>query len=402
MKLQSIETFVVGNPPPRHGGRYFIFVKLQTACGVSGLGEIYGATFGPHLMAEMAKDVFARNFEGNDPHHIEKMWRKTYGGGFTQRPDVTVAGVLSGLEIACWDIIGKAADKPVYELLGGKVHERLRSYTYLYPATGDVYPDTDLPNVYNVLDIAAERALEMVDQGFTAVKFDPAGPYTIYDGRQPLMEDLERSEQFCKRIREAVGNRADLLFGTHGQFTVSGAKRMARRLEPYEPLWFEEPIPPENPADMAQVARFTSIPIATGERLCTKHEFARVLEAGAASILQMDLGRVGGLLEAKKIASMAETRSAQIAPHLYCGPVVAAANIQIATCSPNFLILESIGTFGGAYGALLKTPLVWEGGYVIPPAAAGLGIELDEDLARELPYTGSELHLEMAPTHITP
>jgi len=402
MNLQSIETFVVGNPPPRHGGRYFIFVKLQTACGVSGLGEIYGATFGPHLMAEMAKDVFARHFEGNDPHHIEKMWRKTYGGGFTQRPDVTVAGVLSGLEIACWDIIGKAADKPVYELLGGKVHERLRSYTYLYPATGDVYPDTDLPNVYNDPDIAAEIALEMVDQGFTAVKFDPAGPYTIYDGHQPLMEDLERSEQFCKRIREAVGNRADLLFGTHGQFTVSGAKRLARRLEPYEPLWFEEPIPPENPADMAQVARFTSIPIATGERLCTKHEFARVLEAGAASILQMDLGRVGGLLEAKKIASMAETRSVQIAPHLYCGPVVAAANIQIATCSPNFLILESIGTFGGPYGALLKTPLVWEEGYVIPPAAAGLGIELDEDLARKLPYTGSELHLEMAAMHVTP
>ena len=134
------------------------------------------------------------------------------------------------------------------------------------------------------------------------MKFDPAGPYTIYDGHQPRLADLELSERFCKAIREAVGTRADLLFGTHGQFTVSGAKRMARRLEAYDPLWFEEPIPPENPADMAEVARFTSIPIATGERLCTKHEFARVLEAGAASILQMNLGRVGGLLEAKKIA----------------------------------------------------------------------------------------------------
>lgn len=402
MKLQSIETFVVENQPPRHGGRYFIFVKLQTACGVSGIGEIYGATFGPHLFAEMAKDVFTRHFEGNDPHHIEKMWRNTYSGGFTQRPDVTVAGVFSGLEIACWDIIGKAADKPIYELLGGKVNERLRSYTYLYPATGDVYPDTELPNVYNDPDIAAQIALEMVDQGFTAVKFDPAGPYTIYDGHQPQLVDLERSEQFCKRIREAVGFRADLLFGTHGQFTVSGAKRMARRLEQYDPLWFEEPIPPENPADMAEVARFTSIPIATGERLCTKYEFARILETGAASILQMNLGRVGGLLEAKKIASMAETKSAQIAPHLYCGPVVAAANIQIATCSPNFLILESIGKFGGAYGALLKTPLVWEEGYVIPPVEAGLGIELDEDYAREHPYTGSALHLEMSTMPVTP
>ncbi len=396
MHLEKIETFVVGNPPPRHGGRYFIFVRLTTACGISGVGEIYNATFGPDLCAAMAQEVFERHFSGSDPHHIEKLWRETYGAGFTQRPDVTVMGVLSGLEMACWDIVGKAADKPVYELLGGKVHERLRSYTYLYPTTGDVYPDPNVPNVYNDPDIAAQTALEMVDKGFTAVKFDPAGPYTIYDGHQPRLEDLERSELFVKRIREAVGTRADLLFGTHGQFTVSGAKRMARRLEPYDPLWFEEPIPPENPADMAEVARFTSIPIATGERLCTKHEFARLLEAGAASILQMDLGRVGGLLEAKKIASMAETRSAQIAPHLYCGPVVAAANIQIGTCSPNFLILESIGTFDGPYTSFLKGSITWEYGYVIPPTAPGLGVELDDAVIAANPYTGKELHIEMA------
>lgn len=396
MHLEKIETFVVGNPPPRHGGRYFIFVRLTTACGISGVGEIYNATFSPNLCAAMAQEVFERHFAGSDPHHIEKLWRETYGAGFTQRPDVTVMGVLSGLEMACWDIVGKAADKPVYELLGGKVHERLRSYTYLYPTTGDVYPDPNVPNVYNDPDIAAQTALEMVDKGFTAVKFDPAGPYTIYDGHQPRLEDLERSELFVKRIREAVGTRADLLFGTHGQFTVSGAKRMARRLEAYDPLWFEEPIPPENPADMAEVARFTSIPIATGERLCTKHEFARVLEAGAASILQMDLGRVGGLLEAKKIASMAETRSAQIAPHLYCGPVVAAANIQIGTCSPNFLILESIGTFDGPYKSFLKGSITWEDGYVIPPTAPGLGVELNDEVVAANPYTGKELHIEMA------
>ncbi len=119
MKLDQIETFVVENAPPRHGGRYFIFVKLVTACGIIGYGEIYNATFGPHLVAEMAKDVFQRQFEGEDPHHIEKLWYKTYGAGYTQRPDVTVMGVLSGLEMACWDIIGKAAGKPAYQLLGG-------------------------------------------------------------------------------------------------------------------------------------------------------------------------------------------------------------------------------------------------------------------------------------------
>ncbi|MCY1745172.1 mandelate racemase/muconate lactonizing enzyme family protein [Ensifer sp. SL37] len=402
MKLDRIETFVVANPPPRHGGRYFIFVRLTTACGITGVGEIYNATFGPGLCAAMAVDMFTRQFEGSDPHHIERMWRRCYGAGFTMRPDVTVMGVLSGLEMACWDIVGKAADQPVYQLLGGKVHERLRSYTYLYPPHGDVYPDPSLPNVYNDPDIAAEVAASAVEEGFTAVKFDPAGPYTIYDGHQPRMEDLWRSEAFCKRIRQAVGNSADLLFGTHGQFTVSGAKRLARRLETYDPLWFEEPIPPENPADMAEVARFTSIPVAAGERLTTKHEFARLLEAGAASILQMNLGRVGGMLEAKKIAGMAETRSAQIAPHLYCGPVVAAANIQIATCSPNFLILESIGRFDGPFMRFLNEPIVWENGFVIPPTAPGLGVTLNDEAIAQSPYAGSELHLNLITEPVAP
>jgi L-alanine-DL-glutamate epimerase-like enolase superfamily enzyme len=395
MELQSIETFVVGNPPPRFGGNYFVFVKLVTACGMTGYGEIYNATFSPHLCAKMAEDVFGRVFEGADPHHIERLWHRTYGAGYTLRPDVTVMGVLSGLEMACWDIIGKAAGKPVFELLGGRVHEKLRSYTYLYPATGDVYPDPDKPNVYNDPDMAAEAALHYVREGFTAVKFDPAGPYTVYDGHQPRLEDLDRSELFCKRIREAVGTSADMLFGTHGQFTVSGAKRMARRIEAYDPLWFEEPVPPEMPEQMAEVARYTSIPISTGERLCTKYEFARVLDLGAASILQMDLGRVGGLLEARKIAAMAETRYAQIAPHLYCGPIVGAANIQLATCSPNFLILEGIQKWGGFHAELLKAPIRWEDGYVIAPTEPGLGVELDEAVARAHPYEGKALHLGM-------
>lgn len=207
---------------------------------------------------------------------------------------------------------------------------------------------------------------------------------------------------FMKRIREAVGIRADLLFGTHGQFTVSAAKRMARRLERYEPLWFEEPIPPDHPSDMAEVARFTSIPIATGERLCSKHEFARLLEVGAASVLQMNLGRVGGLLEAKKIASMAETRSAQIAPHLYCGPIVAAANIHIAACSPNFLILESIGTFDGSYMSMVHGTIKWEDGYVIAPTAPGLGLELNDEAIAANPYTGRELHLNLETEAVVP
>jgi len=272
----------------------------------------------------------------------------------------------------------------------------LRTYTYIYPRGGTVYPAEDDPdNPYTNADVAAAYAADLVAEGFTAVKFDPAGPYTVYDGHQPSLEDIERSVAILKAIREAVGDRADLLFGTHGQFTAAGAIRLARRLEPYDPLWFEEPVPPDNPKEMASVAAQTTIPVATGERLTTKYEFARLLELQAASILQMNLGRVGGILEAKKIASIAETHHAQIAPHLYCGPIVGAANIQISTCSPNFLILEGIGKWDGFHAKILKKPVTWEEGYVIPSFEPGLGVELDEKVARAHPYEGGELHLTM-------
>ncbi len=393
MRIVDLKTFVVGNPPPHQGGRYFIFLKLTTDEGITGLGEAYVATFGPQTVVAMIEDVFKRHVEGRDPHRIEEMWRRVYGSGYSLRPDISLIGVLSALEMACWDLVGKAADKPIYELLGGRVHEGLRSYTYLYPPDGSAN-QKDAP-VYHDPDAAAEAAVGAVAQGFTAVKFDPAGPYTVYDGHMPDLESLSRSAAFCKAIREAVGDKADLLFGTHGQFTAAGAIRMARRLEAYDPLWFEEPTPPDLPEEMAKVARATSIPIATGERLASKYEFAKVIESGAAAILQMNLGRVGGLLEAKKIAGMAEAHYVQLAPHLYCGPIVGAANIQLAACSPNFLILESIGTWGGFHGELLKTPIRWEDGYVIPPSAPGLGIELNEEVALAHPYEGTSLHLEM-------
>lgn len=389
MKLTGIETFVVGNPPPHFGGRYFVFVKLSTDNGSTGLGEAYCVPFSPHLVAQMCKDVFARYMEGHDPHDSEAMWRRVYSSGFTQHPDLTLMGVLSALEMACWDIVGKEAGQPVYKLMGGQVHEALRAYTYIYPRPGDA---TD---VYNDPDLAAARAQVYLDMGFTALKFDPAGPYSAFDGRQLSLEALDLSERFCRTLREAVGSKADLLFGTHGQMTAAGAIRLARRLEKYDPLWLEEPVPPDAPEEMARVARATSIPIATGERLTTKYDFARLLDCGAAAILQMNLGRVGGVLEAKKIAAMAEVRHVQIAPHLYCGPVVGAANVQLATCSPNFLILESIEDWGGFHAQILKTPIRFEQGRVIPPTAPGLGIELDEEVAAAHPYTGDMLHLEM-------
>jgi galactonate dehydratase len=392
MKIVDIRTFVVGNPPPRFGGRYFIFLKLTTDNGITGVGEVYTATFSPHLVAKMIEDVAERHLIGADPFKIETLWRQMYGRGYALRPDLTLGGIMSGLEVACWDIVGKELGKPVYELLGGQVHDKLRTYTYLYPPPGvDAYADDP---VYSDPAAAASAAVEAVARGFTAVKFDPAGPYGVFDPRQPSLEDLDRSEAMVRAVREAIGTKADILFGTHGQFTTSGAIRLARRLEQYDPLWFEEPTPPEMPEEMAKVAAATTIPISTGERLTTKYEFARVLSTGAASILQLNLGRCGGLLEAKKIAGMAETHYAQIAPHLYCGPIVGAANIQLSTCSPNFLLLESIQDWSGFHADILVKPIQWENGYVIPPTEPGLGVELNESVALAHPYLGEELHLE--------
>ena len=394
MLVTDVKTFVVGNPPPRFGGRYFIFVKLTTDSGVTGIGEVYTATYSPHLVSKMIEEVAQRHVIGHDPFHIEMMWRNVYGRGYSLRPDLTTGGIVSGLEMAMWDICGKETGKPVYELLGGRVHDKLRAYTYLYPPVGvDVYSDDP---VYNDPAAAAEAAVREVERGFTGVKFDPAGRYSVFDGRQPALHAMDLSVKMVRAVREAVGTRADILFGTHGQFSASGAIRLAKQLEKYDPLWFEEPVPPDSPEEIAKVARATSIPISAGERLTTKYEFHQLLKHGAASILQPNLGRCGGLLEAKKIASMAEVYHAQIAPHLYCGPVVAAANIQLATCTPNFLILETIQGWQGFHSQVVKTSIKFENGFIIPPTEPGLGIELNEEVALANPYTGSELHLEMS------
>ncbi len=396
VKITGVETFVVGNPPPRFGGRYWIFLKLTTDGGVTGVGEVYAATFSPAIVADMIIDVADRHLIGHDPFRIEMMWRSVYGRGYTMRPDLSLVSVLSGLEMACWDIIGKECNKPVYELLGGRVHEKLRTYTYLYPPPGvDAHHDDP---VYSDPDVCAAAAVRAMEQGFTAVKFDPVGGYGVFDPRQPSLEAMDRSEAMVRAVRRAVGPKVDILFGTHGQFTAAGAIRLARRLEPYDPLWFEEPTPPEMPEEMAKVARQTTIPISTGERLTTKYEFARVLQTGAASILQLNLARCGGLLEGKKIASMAEAHYAQIAPHLYNGPIGGAANIALSTCSPNFLILEGIQDWTGFHAEILTKPVHWENGYVIPSSEPGLGVELNEDVARANPYTGTELMLEPSQT----
>ena len=390
MKLKDLEIFVVGTPPKTWGGRYFIFVKLTTSNGIVGYGEVYAASVGPVAMKAVIEDVFARHMQGNSPQNIEKMFRSAYSAGFSQRPDPTVMGAFSGLEIACWDIIGKSLDQPVHMLLGGKTSDRLRAYSYIYPFEGQ---DHDPATFFSHPENLAQSAAKMVEDGYTAVKFDPAGPYTIWGGHQPGMYDLDRSEACVRAIREAVGTRADLLFGTHGQFTTSGAVRLAKRIEGYDPLWFEEPCPPDNPLEFVKVANQTSVPIATGERLTTKQEFGILLRSGGASILQPALGRVGGIWEAKKIAGLAEVFNAQMAPHLYAGPIEWAANIQLGASLPNLLMLETIET--SFHSQLVHSKHRLEQGHIIVSDNPGLGSDLNEELARAHPYLGNSLHLEM-------
>ncbi|MGV6849971.1 MAG: mandelate racemase/muconate lactonizing enzyme family protein [Marinibacterium sp.] len=388
MKLTDLDIIVTAPPAPGWGGRYWILVKLTTDSGITGWGEVYAASVGHHAMTAVIQDVFARHMVGENPENIELMFRRAYSSGFTQRPDLTVMGAFSGLEIACWDILGKDRDRPVYALLGGCMNDRLRAYSYLYPLAHH-----DLTGFWTDPVQAGEAAADLVSRGYTAVKFDPAGPYTIRGGHMPAMTDIRLSVDTCRAVREAVGDKADLLFGTHGQFTPAGAIRLGKAIESCDPLWFEEPVAPDDIAAMARVARAVHIPVATGERLTTKAEFAAILRAGAAEILQPALGRCGGIWEARKIATLAEAFGAQVAPHLYAGPVEWAANIQFAASIPNILMLETIET--DFHQALIGHGIAVEDGFVAPPLGPGLGIEVNEELARAHPYGGTGLHLQM-------
>ncbi len=390
MKLEGLEIFVIGTPPPGWGGQYWIIVRLTTECGLTGYGEVYAAAVGPEAMRAVITDVFNRHMQGENPENVELMFRRAYSAGFTQRPDPTVMGAFSGLEIAAWDILGKARERPVWALLGGMMNPRIRAYTYIYPLAHH-----DKAAFWTSPEMAAESALAAVDQGFTAVKLDPAGPYTLRGGHQPGMRDIDLTDRMLAAVRAAIGNRADILLGTHGQFTPAGAIRLGAAMERHQPLWFEEPVPPDDIPAMAEVARAVRIPVATGERLTTKAEFGAVLRAGAAAILQPALGRAGGIWEVKKIAAMAEIFGTQLAPHLYAGPVEWAANIHLAASIPNLLMIECIGTGGDFHLPLIGHTLRVEDGFVTPPEAPGLGIDFDETLARAHPYAGNALHLEM-------
>ena len=399
MKITGFEVFPVVCPPPFRGGRSWLFVRLDTDRGISGYGEmmLLGTGFRLPVLAAMMADLIEQALIGHDPYDTELLFDKVYGrAGYSHYPELTKLGILSAADMACWDIIGKDCGQPVHKLLGGQMRDRVRTYTYIYDdpaerAAGEGQDGGSPLSRDTWLDPAraAARARHYAAQGFTAIKVDPFSLTLTHDqslGQNvPLQFSLaaaDTAERVIGAIRDEVGTGCDIIIGTHGQMTAAGALRIARRLERFDPLWYEEPCPPENMNALAEVARRTTIPIATGERLTTKFDFARLLEHRAAAVFNFNAGQVGGILEAKKIASMAEAHYVQVAPHVYGGPLIAAAALQLSLCSPNFLIMEAIERFDGVHARFTDAPLAWHEGYLLPPGRPGLGVNLNEDLAR--------------------
>ena len=370
MKIVELKTIVIENIKPYRGGTKWLFIQLVTDQGIVGLGErptAHATNLAPQitLFHELAEAFLI----GENPFNIEKLWQKIYASRHDFRhPSLFYTPALSAIEIACWDIIGKATNQPIYNLLGGKYHEKLRAYAYM-PAEG----------VWENPARAGEIAEKLVEEGNTACKLDPFMPLFPLPRDIPL-KTLNHAAKIFRAIRDAVGDELEIGIGTHGQFSTAGAIRVARIFEEFNPFWFEEPVPPENINEMARVAKQTSIPIASGERLVTKYEFTELLEKQAAQIIQLDVAQCGGILESKKIAAIADAHFAMIAPHMYVGPIAAAAAVQLDTCSSNFLIQEY--NVNDLHSGIFVEPIRFENGFITPPSAPGLGVELDDEVVR--------------------
>ncbi|MCC6627387.1 MAG: mandelate racemase/muconate lactonizing enzyme family protein [Chloroflexi bacterium] len=370
MKVTGIETILLDNIQPYRGGSKWLFIKLLTDEGIVGLGErvtghASNLTSQIALLTELAEQFVI----GENPFNVELIWQRMFAARHDYRhPGMDSTPALSAIEMALWDIIGKATNQPIYNLLGGRYHEKLRAYAYM-PAEG----------IWENPAKAGDVARQLVAEGNSACKIDPFMPLFPLPRDFPL-KTLRHAAKIFQSIREAVGDELEIGIGTHGQFSTAGAIRAAKILEEFHPMWFEEPVPPENIEEMARVAAHTSIPIAAGERLATKYEFARLIEQQAAQIIQLDVGQCGGILESKKIAAIAEAHYAMIAPHMYQGPIAAAAAVQLGTCSPNFLIQE--WNVNDLHSEIFVEPIRFESGYLTPPTGPGLGVALNEAVVR--------------------
>jgi galactonate dehydratase len=340
LKITKLETILV---KPR-----WLFLKVHTDAGIVGLGE--PITEGRALTCATAVKEIEPYLVGKDPRQVVHHWQAIYRHAF-YRGGPILTSALSGIDMALWDIKGKALGVPVYELLGGPTRKRVR-----------VYAHANSP----------ERVKAAKARGFTAFKTGPASHRPAHYVESPS-EVRYAAEKFAE-LRQAAGDDADIGIDFHGKTSPAHAKMLIKALEPYNPMFIEEPVNCQNHDVMAEIARGTHLPIATGERVFTKWGFREVLEKKAATILQPDLCHAGGITEVRLIAGMAEAYYASIAPHNPLGPISLAAGVQIAASIPNFLCQEQV-SLGEGY---LKTPFTVRDGYLDLPTGPGLGIELDE------------------------
>ena len=341
IRITRLETFLV---KPR-----WLFLKVHTDAGLVGLGE--PITEGRAKTCAAAVEEIAPYLVGKDPRRVVHHWQAIYRHAF-YRGGPVLTSALSGIDQALWDIKGKALGVPVYELLGGPTRDRIRVYAHAR---------------------TPEAVRQKRGEGFTAFK---TGPFKERPARfiEPPGFVKLVGEKFAE-LREAVGPDADIGIDFHGAISPATAKLLIRELEPFQPMFVEEPVACQNVDAMAEIARGTHLPIATGERIFTKWGFREILEKGAAVVLQPDLCHAGGITECRLIAGMAEAYYASIAPHNPLGPISLAAGVQLAASIPNFLCQEQV-SLGEGY---IKKPFAVKEGYLELPKGPGLGIELDED-----------------------
>lgn len=354
----------------------WMFLKVETDEGITGWGE--PVLEGSSKTVEACIEDFRELLIGEDPCKIEHIWQLLYRGTF-YRGGPIIMSAISGIEMALWDIKGKYYNMPVYEMLGGEVRDRVRMYGHLKPAA----IAADFP-VEGMLDIAKTRLAE----GFTVLKYSIIPPIKPIDNMAMVDSVVER----FAAVRELIGKDIDLAIDFHGRVNPAMSVRLLQALEPYYPFFVEEPVLPENVDEMVRVSRSTSIPIAAGERLFTKWGYRELIEKMAVAVVQPDLCHCGGIFEARKIASMAETYYMQVAPHNPLGPISLAACLQLDACIPNLLAQEHPGMpdHQDLGVGILKTPFKIESdGTIKIPRGPGLGIEVDEEAIRKLEFEGN-------------
>ncbi|MFD0689329.1 mandelate racemase/muconate lactonizing enzyme family protein [Actinomadura fibrosa] len=378
MRITEIGTHVLGTP-----WRNLTFVTVHTDEGLTGVGEARMLGHTDALLGYLA-EAERRHIVGSDPFGIEDLVQRMKYGDYGRAGEIVMSGIAC-VEMACWDIVGKALGQPVWRLLGGAVRDRVKAYA----------------NGWYTVDRTPEEfhaaATRVVERGYDALKLDPFGA-----GRMELDHaETMRSIGLVEAVRDAIGPERELLVEMHGRFSPATAIRLAGLLAPFDPGWLEEPVPPENLKALAKVSAHTGLPIATGERIHDRIEFRELLELQAADVIQPDVGHTGGISEVRKLAATAETYYVQVAPHNVGGPVLTAASLQLGVCVPNFKILEHFNDFADAAvkDVATGTPQVVDG-YFERPSAPGLGVELNVDALAGLPRQHADFDLFAEDWHL--